>query len=80
MTLMVEISNSWVYGLPREKTFILFLVGSTLISGPSTLEKGTTKLSISVDQLVDMLRCQLSVLLKKDSKIFFETLHEARES
>ena len=22
MVLMVEISNSWVYGLPREKTFV----------------------------------------------------------
>ena len=49
VALMVEISNSWVYGLPTEKTFMLFLVGSTLIFGPSTLEKGTTKLPMSVD-------------------------------
>ena len=47
---MVEILNSWAYGLPREKTSILFLVGSTLIFGPSILEKGTTKLPMSVDQ------------------------------
>ena len=50
MALMVEISNSWVYGLPREKTFVPFLVWSTLIFGPSTLEKDTTKLPMSVDQ------------------------------
>ena len=53
MALMVEISNSWVYGLPREKTFIpflVFLVWSTVIFGPSTLEKDTTKLPMSVDQ------------------------------
>ena len=49
VALMVEISNSWVYGLPTEKTFMLFLVGSTLIFGPSTLEKGTTKLPMSED-------------------------------
>ena len=49
---MVEMSNSWVYGLPTERSFILFLVGSTQIFGPSTLEKGTTKLPISVDQYV----------------------------
>ena len=50
MALMVEISNSWVYGLPREKTFIPFLVSSTLIFGPSTLENDTTKLPMSVNQ------------------------------
>ena len=49
MALIVEISNSWVYGLPREKTFIPFLVWSTLIFGPSTLEKDTTKLPMSVN-------------------------------
>ena len=47
---MVEISNSWVYGLPREKTFISFLVWSTLIFGPSTLEEDNTKLPTSVAQ------------------------------
>ena len=31
MALMVETSNSWVYGLPTEKNFVTFLVGSTLI-------------------------------------------------
>ena len=50
MALMVEISNSWVYGLPREKTFIPLLVWSTLIFGHSTLEKDTTKLPMSLDQ------------------------------
>ena len=49
MALMVEILNSWVYGLPREKPFILLLLGNTLIFGPSTLEKGTTKLPMSED-------------------------------
>ena len=48
--LTVEILNSWVYGLPREKNFILFLVGSTLIFEPSILEKGTTKKPMSLDQ------------------------------
>ena len=50
MALMVEISNSWVYGLPKEKTFIPFLVWSTTIFGASTLEKDTTKPPMSVDQ------------------------------
>ena len=50
MVLMVEISNSWVYGLPREKTFIPFLVWNTLIFVTSTLEKNTKKLPMSVDQ------------------------------
>ena len=50
MALMVEISNSWEYGLPREKIFIHFLVWSTLLFGPSTLGKDTTKLSMSIDQ------------------------------
>ena len=50
MAFMVEILNSGVYGLPTEKTFIVFLVGSTLTFGRSTLEKGTRKLSLSVDQ------------------------------
>ena len=50
MVLMVEISNSWVYGLPREKTFIPFLVWNILIFEPSTLEKDTKKLPMSVDQ------------------------------
>ena len=50
MALMIEISNNWVYGLPREETFIPFLVWSTLIFGPSTLEKDITKLPISVAQ------------------------------
>ena len=45
MALMVEISNSWIYGLPREKTFMPFLV-----FGSSTLEKDTIKLPMSVDQ------------------------------
>ena len=52
MALMVEILNSWVYGLPREKPFILLLLGNTLIFGPSTLEKGTTKLPMSVGKYV----------------------------
>ena len=52
VALMVEISNSWVYGLPTEKTFMLFLVGSTLLFGPSTLEKGTIKLPMSVCKYV----------------------------
>ena len=47
---MVEILNSWVYGLPKEKKFVLLLVWSTLIFGPSTLERDTTKLPMSVDQ------------------------------
>ena len=47
---MVEISNSWEYGLPREKAFIPFVVYSILIFGPSTLEKDTSKLPMSVDQ------------------------------
>ena len=50
MVFMVEISNSWVYGLPREKAFIPFLVWNALIFGPSTLEKDTKKLPMSVDQ------------------------------
>ena len=50
MALMVEILNSWVYGLPREKSFALLLVWNTLIFGPSTLERDTTKLPMSVDQ------------------------------
>ena len=50
MALIVEISNSWVYGLPREKTIIPFLVWSTLMFRPSTLEKDTTKLPMSVDR------------------------------
>ena len=50
MVLMVQIPNSWVYGLPAEKTSVVLLVGSTLIFEPSTLEKGTTKLLTSVDQ------------------------------
>ena len=50
MVLMVEISNSWVHGLPREKTFISFLVWNPLIFEPSTLEKDTKKLPMSVDQ------------------------------
>ena len=47
---MVEISNSWVYGLPSEKAFMPFSVWSTLIFGLSTLEKDNTKLPMSVDQ------------------------------
>ena len=78
--LTVEILNSWVYGLPREKNFILFLVGSTLIFEPSILEKGTTKKPMSLDQQVRMSGVQLSVLLKKNSQILSEILHEARES
>ena len=58
-------SNSWVYGLPREKSFIRFSVWSTLIFGPSTLEKDTTKLPVS--RSVSMSGGQLSVFLKKDS-------------
>ena len=50
MVLMVDISNSWVYGLPREKAFIPFLVWNALIFGPSTLEKDTEILPMSVDQ------------------------------
>ena len=50
MALMVEMLNSWVYGLPKEKNFVLLLVCSTLIFGPSTLERDTTKLPMSVDQ------------------------------
>ena len=76
---MVEILNSWVHGLPREKPFILLLLGNTLIFGPSTLEKGTTKLPMSLDQQIGMSGGQLSVLLKKDSQIFSEILLEARE-
>ena len=55
MALMVDISNSWVYGLPIEKNFILFL------------KKGATKLPMPVDQWVSMSGGQLSVFLKKDS-------------
>ena len=47
---MVEISNSWVYGLPREKTFTPFLVSNILIFGPSTLDNDTTKLPMSVNR------------------------------
>ena len=53
---MVEISNSWVYGLPREKTFIPFLVWNTLIFGPSTLEKDTKKLPMSFFEILHEAR------------------------
>ena len=77
IALMVEISNSWVYGLPTEK----FFVGSTLIFGPGSLDgKGTTKQLMSVDQKVSMSGGQLSVFLKSDSKTFSDILHEARGS
>ena len=68
MALMVEISNSWVYGLPTEKFLSLFLVGSTLIFRPASLDgKGTTKQPMSEDQKVSMSGGQLSVFLKNDS-------------
>ena len=64
---MVEISNSWVYGLPTEKFFIPFLMGNTLIFGPSSLEKGTAKLPVSVDQYVSKSGGLLSVCLINNS-------------
>ena len=60
MALMLEITNSWVYGLRTENfIFQFFLAGSTQTFEPSALEKGITKLLIS--------KSQLSVFLKKDS-------------
>ena len=63
----------------QKKTFIPFLVGSTPIFGPSTLEKGTTKLSLS-RSVGRYARRVIINLLKKDSQTFSEILHEARES
>ena len=66
---------------PQKKFLSLFLVGSTLMFGPASLDgKSTTKQPISVDQKVSMSEGQLSVFLKNDSKTFSEILHEARGS
>ena len=66
MTFMVEILNSWVYGLPTEKNFYPFFKTKTFIFGPSTLEKGTTKLSLS-RSVGRYARRVIINLLKKDS-------------
>ena len=51
MALMVEITNSWVYGLRTENfIFQFFLAGSTQTFEPSALEKGITKLLILIGQ------------------------------
>ena len=66
---------------PQKNFLSLFLVGSTLIFGPGSLDgKGTTKQPMSVDQKVSMSGGQLSVFLKNESKTFSKILHEARGS
>ena len=64
---------------PQKNVLLLFLVESTLIFGPASLDgKGTTKQSMSADQKPSISGGQLSVFLKNDSKTFSEILHEAR--
>ena len=66
---------------PQKNFLSLFLVGSTLIFGPRSLDgKCTTKQPMSVDQKVSMSGGQLSVFLENDSNTFSEILHEARGS
>ena len=77
MALIVEISNRWEYGLPREKTFIPFLVHPNFWT--LNFRKGYYKTAY-VSRSVNMSGGQLSVFLKKDSYNFFEILHEAKES
>ena len=51
MALAVEISNSWVHGLPTEKNFIPFFSGEHPgFWTTSSKGKATTKLHMSVDQ------------------------------
>ena len=66
---------------PQKNCLSLFLVGSTLIFGPASLDgKGTRKQPMSEDQKVSMSGGQLSTFLKKVSKTISEILHEARGS
>ena len=66
---------------PQKNVLSLFLVESTLIFGPASLDrKGTTKQPMSADQKSSISGGQLSVFLKNDSKTFSEILYEARGS
>ena len=66
---------------PQKNVLSLFLVESTLIFGPASLDgKGTTKQPMSADQKSNLSGGQLSVFLKNDSNTFSEILHEARGS
>ena len=66
---------------PQKNVLSLFLVGSTLIFGPASLDgKGATKQPMSADQKSSTSGGQLSVFLKNDSKTFSDILHEARGS
>ena len=68
MALIVEISNSWVYGLPTETFSVTFFSGSTLIFGPSSLDgKGTTKSPMLVDKKVSMSGDKQSGFFQKNS-------------
>ena len=66
MALMAEISNSWVYGLPREKTFIPFFSVEHRNFWTLNFRKGYYKTAY-VSRSVNMSGGQLSVFLKKDS-------------
>ena len=66
---------------PQKNVLSLFLVGSTLIFGPASLDRnGTTKQPMSADHTSSMSGGQLSIFLKNDSKTFSEILQEARGS
>ena len=66
---------------PQKNVLSIFLVESTLIVGPASLDgKGTTKQPMSADQKSSISGGQLSVFLKNNSKTFSEILHEARGS
>ena len=66
---------------PQKNFLSLFLVQSTLIFGPASLDrKDTTKQPMSLDQKVSISGGQLSVFLKNNSETFSEILHKARGS
>ena len=58
---------------PQKNVLSLFLVGSTLIFGPASLDgKGTTKQPMSAEQKSSMSGGRLSVFLKNDPKTFLK--------
>ena len=68
MALMVEISNSWVNGLPTIKFFVTSFSGEYPNFWTRIFRwKGYYKKSMSGDQKVSMSGGQLSVFLKSDS-------------